>query len=371
MSWFNKKKKKKLQTGWQTKDDKNNGLHNSSNIASSQIIESKKSNNIFERITKWIIYAILFIAIPRHLKSSKSKGREIVNSAYKKINSNEFAFIPAGYAMYLFLSFIPIACLLLSVIGPISPEYNAILKLAILGRIIPGVEKVLPDMASIWNSAGGAITLILFALSVIWLSSKGYAKFVHSIDALYEHKSPQRAWKNRIKGVFLGVLIAFGLTILLLAFTAFMSFLAKESAFGDLSPATLSKENLTLADLKLRWEFWLVYYFSIIITLPIVTYLGFLIFFKLAPNFKIKIAHVHPGALITAIPTSVFILIFGSLTSIIPYGKFGPVAAFMYLILLMVFMSYFIYVGVIVNATFYKTFINLPIMEKSKLFKHS
>lgn len=80
-------------------------------------------------------------------------------------------------------------------------------------------------------------------------------------------------------------------------------------------------------------------------------------------------SQAHPGALIAAIPTAIFILIFGSLTSLIPYKKFGIVASFMYIILLLSFTSYFIYMGIIVNSSFYKTFINLPTVEKHSFWK--
>ncbi|WP_412031825.1 YihY/virulence factor BrkB family protein [Metamycoplasma buccale] len=362
-----RKRNNKLRTGWDAQEK--NSQREQLQINSNQVIENKHSKNIIERIVKWFIYIILFIAIPHKIKNNKTKGKEIVNNTYKKFNSREFAFIPAGNAMYLFLSFIPISCLLISVIGPIKIEYNIVLRYAILGRIIPGVQDTLPDMTSIWKNAGGAITFVLFAVSVIWFSSKGYSKFVFSVDALYEHKTPLHMVLIRIKGVVISVILTIFLTALLLSFTAFMSFLMKEAGFSGLSTQEEYSKVKLVSDLKLRWEFWLIYYFTIVLTLPIFTYLSILLFFKFAPSFKIKFSHIHPGALIASIPISIFILIFGSLTSIIRYDKFGPVATFMYLILLVSLMSYFIYIGVIVNSSYYKTFINLPTINKRSIFE--
>ena len=177
----------KLPTGWKVDEDQAN--RKPITISSTQIIARKKRNNILEKILKWIIYGIIFIAIPKFIKSSKTKGKEIVNSAYEKINSNEFSFVPAGYAMYLFLSFIPISILMLGIIGSVDEKYEVVLKNVILGQIIPGISEVIPSFSTLWGSTGNAIALILFALSVLILASKGYSKFIFSIDALYEHKS--------------------------------------------------------------------------------------------------------------------------------------------------------------------------------------
>ncbi|GAA8715520.1 Uncharacterised protein [Chlamydia abortus] len=52
--------------------------------------------------------------------------------------------------MYLFLSFIPISLILVSIIASISPEYDTVFRYAILGKIIPGIDTILPkDISSI------------------------------------------------------------------------------------------------------------------------------------------------------------------------------------------------------------------------------
>ncbi|MDC8927322.1 YihY/virulence factor BrkB family protein, partial [Metamycoplasma hyosynoviae] len=90
----------KIKSGWQHKEDDLVEV-NKKEYDNGQIIQTAPNRNIFEKIFKWIIYGILFLAIPRYLKSSRAKGKEIVNNAYKKLKSNEFTFIPIGYAMYL------------------------------------------------------------------------------------------------------------------------------------------------------------------------------------------------------------------------------------------------------------------------------
>ncbi|MDD1371331.1 YhjD/YihY/BrkB family envelope integrity protein [Metamycoplasma hyosynoviae] len=358
----------KIKSGWQHKEDDLVEV-NKKEYDNGQIIQTVPNRNIFEKIFKWIIYGILFLAIPRYLKSSRAKGKEIVNNAYKKLKSNEFTFIPIGYAMYLFLSFIPISLILVSIITSIRPEYNFIFRHVILGRIIPNIETILPqDISTIWTSVDGAITFTLLIISVIWIASKGYSKFILSIDALYEHKTAFRAWKSMVKGIFVCITLIVILTILLLAFTAFMTLLIEKAGFASMPKNLTDPAEWVSWDKTPKTWFLVIYYFTIILFLPVSTYLGFGVFYLYAPNFKLKFPQIHPGALITSIPTSFFILIFGSITPLIKYNKFGPVAAFMYLILLMTFISYFTYTGIIVNSSFYKTFVNIITIDKGSIF---
>ncbi|ENY53739.1 YihY/virulence factor BrkB family protein [Metamycoplasma alkalescens] len=356
-----KKKKNKdlLPTGWDKEDDsqeikKDNNYSN--NFSSKHIVKNKKKQNLLEKIIKSIIYGILFITIPRYIKSSKTKGREIVNSAYTKINSLEFAFAPAGYAMYLFLSFIPTIGLVIGIIGSINQEFEFVIKVIILGQLVPGIDKVIPAFSEVWSNAGGATTFIIVAISVLWLSSKGYSKFILSLDALYEHKTQNAAWQTRIKGFITSIIITSALIIFLLIISAFLAFILN-NVFG----IKITKD-IVLKDLP--WEFQLIFWLPTIFFLPFAICLGFLLAFKFAPSFRIKFSQITPGAFVAAIPTALYILIFGSLTSLINYKQFGVVASFMYIILLLSVMSYFIYIGIIVNSSFYKTFINLPTIGK-------
>ncbi len=86
-------------------------------------------------------------------------------------------------------------------------------------------------------------------------------------------------------------------------------------------------------------------------------YVGLSVLFKISPGFIVPWSSLLPGVLIASLPTMVFITIFGYLTSLIDYYKFGIFGIFMYIALLVSIMSYFMYLGIITNAmTFYKTF---------------
>ena len=218
-----KNKWNKIKSGWQNnkKDPEN---ENKPELANDQVILNQTHNNFLEKILKAIIYGILYIAISRYLKSSRTKGKEIVNSAHTKLKSNEFAFIPIGYAMYLFLSFIPISLILVSIIASISPEYDTVFRYAILGKIIPGIDTILPkDISSIWTNPGGAISFLILTLSIIFFTSKGYSKFIISIDALYEHKTKYRAWKGWAKGIVVSISLIAILAFIIYNFNDFLN----------------------------------------------------------------------------------------------------------------------------------------------------
>ncbi|MGX9339901.1 YihY/virulence factor BrkB family protein [Mycoplasma sp. 2261] len=356
-----KRNKNLLQTGWNNDKNQEKKLNNNANsISAKQVIKNKNKQNFFEKVLKAIIYGILFVAIPNYLRSSKVKGKEIVRSTYAKINSNEFAFVPTGYAMYLFLSFIPTLGLVIGIIGAINSQLEIVIKVTILGQLIPGIENVIPAFSEIWSSPGGIAAFIFLTISILWISSKGYSKFIWSFDALYEQKTSSSMWRTRIKGFITSIIITVLLVVFLLVTSAFLNFILKNVFSINVDHTTTLK--------MLPWEFQLIFWIPTVLFLPIITYVAFLFFFKFAPNFKLKFSHVNPGALIVTVPTTLYILIFGSLTSVFDYKKFGVVASFMYIILLLSVMSYFIYTGVIVNSSFYKTFINLPILEKNKWF---
>nr|WP_307929520.1 hypothetical protein [Mycoplasmopsis bovis] len=99
-------------------------------------------------------------------------------------------------------------------------------------------------------------------------------------------------------------------------------------------------------------------YFYIVFSLYLMLnlYVGLSVLFKISPGFIVPWSSLLPGVLIASLPTMVFITIFGYLTSLIDYYKFGIFGIFMYIALLVSIMSYFMYLGIITNAAFYKTF---------------
>lgn len=99
------------------------------------------------------------------------------------------------------------------------------------------------------------------------------------------------------------------------------------------------------------------FYISFDIYLFIFLYIGFILIYKLTPSFKNPLTSVLPGVLITTLPNLVFISVFGHLISNGNYYKnYGIVGAFIYLALFVSSLSYFIFLGIIINEAYYKTY---------------
>ncbi|QJG66992.1 YhjD/YihY/BrkB family envelope integrity protein [Mycoplasma phocoenae] len=302
---------------------------------------------LIERIIKLFIYGILRIAIPNYIKSSKLKSKNIVNDTYKKLNSPEFAFIPSGFALYLFMSFIPVLAIVSS-IGNINDEFGEILRY-VQSRIIPGIDKLIPNFLNISNGVKSAelYVAILFVISALWISSSGYAKFVQSNSILYEHNDLGNIIKNRIKGIWIVICLTIILTIGFLIITSFLYFLKTKAGYHIDS-----------------WQFKMVFYVTIPFLIMMFLTMSYMLLYHHAPLFKVKYSQVMPGVLISSIPITIFVVSFGFLISLINYEKFGILSSFMYIQFFLMNMSYFTYMGVLINASFFKTFVSSQTISK-------
>ncbi|MBN0919250.1 YihY/virulence factor BrkB family protein [[Mycoplasma] gypis] len=318
------------------------------NFKHGQAIKFSSGTFIFERILKTIIFWILKLSIRDYMQESREKTQHIIDDTYKRLRSKEFMYIPAGSALYLFISFVPIVTLVSS-IGFINSNLNTILRSVVLGRIIPGIEKIVPDLSTIikTGTTNNIVLAILFVFSALWLSSRGYAKFIDSVSIFYDHKGPNRFLRNKIKALWIVISLTLIIFIVFLIFSAFMWFLNAKAGWATNS-----------------WQFLFVYYVLAIFFIFVIFISGYIGLFKFAPNFKLKYQHVIPGAFVSAIPSSIFTAVFGTFVSLGTYDKWGAVSSFMYLQIFLLFMSYFTYVGLLVNASFYRTFISNQTIPK-------
>jgi membrane protein len=55
---------------------------------------------------------------------------------------------------------------------------------------------------------------------------------------------------------------------------------------------------------------------------------------------------------------------FGYLSALIDYAKYGSIGTFLYSITFVLVLSYFLYAGIIVNASYYKTFFSQRMVPK-------
>ncbi|WP_027334584.1 YihY/virulence factor BrkB family protein [Mycoplasmopsis felifaucium] len=301
-----------------------------------------------EKIIKFFIKTIMFAVIPRSSWKNNPKVNELINRIYQRFSSRDFAFIPVSFAFYLLVSFVPImiSVFLLLKLLPLGLEW--LFFSAILSRIIPGVESLVAG-AQFGGVATYAVIIPLF-LASLWVSSGGFAKFIYSENYIYRHESTGNWFLNRLKGF----ITVFWISIYIFVSTTLYLYTYK--LFGFATSHDKNAENI-------------YFYISFSLYLLVGLYIGFSLLFKISPAFKLSWTQVAPGALIASVPTIIFISIFGYLTSLIDYKKFGVFGTFMYIALLVSIASYFMYLGIIANEGYYKTYHSRYTINKKTWFK--
>ena len=363
-------------------------------------VSPQKKVSINEKIVKFLIYLALRLAIrPKKWKEPK-KNYEIIDRAYKRIMSADFIFIPSSIAFFLMMSFMPILSLIAFLYSipwinhelteghyvdasthttifandgiyygdkelkipiklPLKSEYiiDKDSLSEILGKFIPGIDSLLKQLRILFSkpagatihsvNVGGIAATILSLLVSTWISAAGFSKLVYTQSYIYEHKFVGSYLTNKIKGM-----------LLVVGFTLFL--------FG----------SLTINILLERWvssfniiEFWKDFILRsiLIIGLAIATFCGTVLLFKFSPRFKIEIRNVIPGAMVTSIPAFGFLTLFGTISSLWSYGNYGIIGVIMYIGMAAIIITYFIFVGIITNAAYYKTFVGTKVKNKWRI----
>ncbi|UUD35121.1 YihY/virulence factor BrkB family protein [Mycoplasmopsis caviae] len=298
-----------------------------------------------EKIVKFFLMIILWIATPRLSWKNKSKTNELINRTYKKFTDKSFVFIPLTTAFYFLVSFVPIITIMIILLSLI-PSYHTLFINEILGRIIPGVTSIIkiPDT----SKKGAQLTsLIILCLASLWMSSSGFGKFIYSQNYIYGHKNLGNWLTNRLKGL----LVVLSISIYL--FLAGALYLFFYQTFTD--SLSIYYKNI-------------YFYITFSIYLLVVLYFGLSLLYTMSPSFKLGWTTVFPGVLITSIPIMIFMTIFGFLTSLIKYDKYGIIGSFMYIALFVSYLTYFMFLGIIVNEAYYKTFVSSYTVSKRSLF---
>ncbi|WP_406617110.1 YhjD/YihY/BrkB family envelope integrity protein [Mycoplasmopsis adleri] len=312
------------------------------------IMPVKHQSMLIEKIIKFFISIIMFIAIPKSSWKNKPKVREMIDRVYKRFSGRDFAFIPVSFSFYLLISFIPVMLSVFLLLKFLPWGLETLFLNNILVKIIPGFESITKGID--FSIAGTYAVIIPLFLASLWVASSGFAKFIYSENYIYKHETTGNWFINRGKGF----ITVFWISIYI--FVTMAIYLSFYKAFGFAKTTNEIAKNV-------------YFYISFSIYLMVTLYLGFSLLFKFTPAFKVGWNTVTPGVLIASVPTMIFISIFGYLTSLIDYKKFGVFGVFMYIALLVSNMSYFIYLGVIANEGYYKTYISSYTIDKKTWFK--
>ncbi len=346
-NFFNKNKEKhkgKIKVGWQKKRKRTSlwtkikgfKFQKSSKRLVQNIIIRPKKISIAERIVKSIIWVALRLAIrPKHWKDDR-KNYQIIDRAYKRIMAPDFLFIPPAFAFYLIMAFMPIILLTLLIVSNV-PQVFSFVEVT-LDNFTGGHASTFTSILKHVQTAGAISTLVVMILLSLWIASGGFSKFVYTESYVYEHDKVGGYWMNKLRGMF----IVGCVTIYAAAGLVFLS----------LIPWIITKMGLKMDST----EYSVLYYFILSGGAFGGIYIGVVLLFTLTPRFKQTWKQVHPGALATTIPTAGFIILFTILTKVFfRYEAYGILGMFMTIAASMFQISYFIYVGLIVNVVFYKT----------------
>ena len=348
-------KKDKPQIGYKSLSHKEKKKIKKSERTSSLFVQGSKKITIIERIIKSIIYIVLRMVIKPSKWKEPEKNYLIIDRAYKRIMSADFIFIPSSIAFYLIMAFMPVLSMItfLYLIPGISPWMES--KHAgpeaigdILGKFIPGANSIFKELAS--NLKNGTTkgttffaTFFSFAIST-WIAAGGFSKLVFTQSYVYEHKFTGGYWANKTKGIFMVMtftsILIFSLIVNIL-FTGWIKSYNMEK----------TKENI-------------IEYAFLVTALFVGMIMGFAILFKFSPRFKIKFKHILPGSFVAGIPTGIFLAAFGPITTTWSYGSYGAIGAVMYIGMASLFITNFIFIGLAVNAAYYKTFVSLRMRSK-------
>lgn len=349
---------RKPKIGYQNKQKK---IKKRKSYISSLFIKPKKHISINEKIIKFFIYIALRIVIKPSKWRHPEKNYEIIDRTYKRIISADFIYIPSSIALYLIMAFMPILSLIsflymtpgfqdwLANLAPGGDSAKDALT-DILGKFIPGAKEIIEQINSFSSNATSAkaitgyLAIAISLLITTWIASGGFAKLVFTQSYIYEHKFVGGYWMNKIKGMMMVLsftfLLVVGLTI------------------NIILTSWIHESNLT--------NFWQNFF----VHLWLIVSLGFGIFFlmillfRFSPRYKIKIRNVIPGSMVSTIPTLLFLTLFSFITRLWSYGNYGSIGTIMYVGMSSLIISYFIFVGLISNAAYYKTFVASRVRTK-------
>ncbi|MGL5733133.1 MAG: YhjD/YihY/BrkB family envelope integrity protein [Metamycoplasmataceae bacterium] len=355
-------KKNKLKSGWESLEKPKPKKENYKWVWK-HIYRNTADISIFDKIVKMIIFISLKLTLNRRILANPIKKRELINTTYENMSSPKFNFIPAGLGLYLFLSMIPISIIVILIISAISHipvlagdsslGWDIILRKDVLAKIIPGVDTLLiiidtTDVNIIFFNT----TIILLLLSSIWFSSKGLSRFIDSQSAIYDHVDQTNFIIKRLRGIMMVPIISLFFVISLLSLLPLLALYQKYWP------------PISETDRVFGWEYETLFYFTMLIYLSVWSYIGVGLLFRFSPLFKLKWREIAPGIMITIIPTIIFIMSFGYIASFIDYTKYGAIGTFLYSITFVLVLSYFLYAGILINASYYKTFFSQRIVPK-------
>jgi membrane protein len=271
-------------------------------------------------------------------EGEKNMGKRLfhfIEQLYCRYQDDEVVALGAQMTYYLILAFFPFLIFLMTIVS-----YTSVTSNDILANISPVMANntytVIANFVNEILKAGNSTLLSFGMIGTIWASSSGIMAIMRGLNKAYDEEEDRPFWK--VSGISLLLTLAMGVVILL-------SFVLLVFGKG------IGEHLFVLLHFPANFDtIWNTIKFSI----PLITmFIVFIFLYQIAPNRRLNIRDVIPGALFTSlgwIITSVLFAFYvnhwGNYTKI--YGSIGGIIV---LLIWLNISSIIILLGGEINAT--------------------
>ncbi|MCU5746223.1 YihY/virulence factor BrkB family protein [Staphylococcus sp. SQ8-PEA] len=267
-----------------------------------------------------------------------TKDSNFLSYLIYRIGKDDASGMAAQLSYYFMLSLFPMLIFLLSIVPLVGVEPSTI-KDMITEHVPPGYSKeasaIINDIMS--NASGGVLSIGL--ILALWSASNGMTQIMNAFNVAYDVEDNRNFIVSKLLSVLftLAMVIVMPIAIILPTFGQQIS----DLLFGPLGLGN-----------QVKWVFNLIR-----IILPILIVLvSFIILYTLAPNVKIKLLSVIPGAIFSTIVFLVGSWLFGFyISNFANYSKtYGSLASIIILMLFLYIVGFIIIIGAEINAIFHQ-----------------
>lgn len=255
-----------------------------------------------------------------------------------RIGKDDASGLSAQLSYYFMLSLFPMLLFLLSIVPVVGVKQSTIrdlIKDHVPSDYAPQVSSIIGDIMD--NASGGLLSIGLIA--ALWSASNGMTALMNAFNVAYDVEDS----RNFVVAKLYSVLFTLAMIIVMPVALVLPTF---GQQIGDLLFGPLG-----LGD-QVKWLF-----DTIRFVLPVIVVLiAFMVLYTLAPNVKIKLLSVIPGAIFATIVFLGGSYLFGFyISNFANYSKtYGSIAGIIILMLWLYITGFIIIIGAEINAIFHQ-----------------
>lgn len=255
-----------------------------------------------------------------------------------RIGKDDASGLSAQLSYYFMLSLFPMLLFLLSIVPVVGVKQSTIRDM-IKDHVPPAYASQVADIiGDIMSNASGSILSVGLILA-LWSASNGMTALMNSFNVAYDVEDSRNFIVSKLYSVLftLAMIIVMPVALVLPTFG---------QQIGDLlfGPLGLGEQ--------VKWVFDTIRY-----VLPVIVVLiAFMVLYTLAPNVKIKLMSVIPGAIFATIVFLAGSYLFGIyISNFSNYSKtYGSIAGIIILMLWLYITGFIIIIGAEINAIFHQ-----------------